>query len=121
MELIKVKQVMYTIYSKPDNIKMSDWTNFWKDKLDKLNIIHRYPASHAGESPFKDATDDDMDNYVYESEIENGDEATLSIEFTSEEALSIADPHYGFMSDILGRVLSKSNYRKEKQRTNGTD
>jgi len=114
MELIKVKQVVYTIHKKPDNIKMSDWTNFWKDKLDKLDKIHRYPVSYAGHSPYKEATDDDMDNYVYHTETESGEEATLSIEFTSEEALSIADPSYGVMSDILGRVLSKSNTRKEK-------
>ena len=113
MELIKVKQVSYTIHKKPDNITMSNWSNFWKDKLDKLDKIHRYPGSYAGDSPFKDASDDDMDNYMYEAEIENGEEVVLGIEFTSEEANSIADPLYGMMSDILGRVRSKSNTTKE--------
>ena len=113
MELIKVKQVSYTIHMKPDDITSSDWSNFWKDKLDKLDKIHRYPGSYAGHTPFKGASDDDMEKYVDLTEIENGEEVILGIEFTSEEANSIADPHYGMMSEILGRVRSKSNTTKE--------
>ena len=115
MELIKLKEVTYKILKKPKDIKLSDWSNFWKDKVDNLDRIHRYPVSYAGESPFKDVSDEDMLNYVDSPLIEEGDEATLSIEFTSEEALSIADPHYGFMSEILGRVRSKSNSNRNKE------
>ena len=116
MELIKIKEVTYKVLKKPENIKMSDWSNFWKDKLDNLDRIQRYPASHAGESPFKDVSDDDYDDYVESTVEEFGDELTLSIEFTNEEALSIADPAYGFMSHILDRVRSKSNLNRNKEK-----
>ena len=32
MELIKIKEVSYKIHKKPEDMKMSDWSNFWKDK-----------------------------------------------------------------------------------------
>ncbi len=115
MELIKTKQVSYRIHKKPDDIKMSTWIKFWKDKITKLDKIHRYPASYAGESPFKGVSENMLYKYVDYTEEEFGDEVNLSIEFTSEEALSIADPHYGFMSEILGRVRSKSNLNRDKE------
>jgi hypothetical protein len=110
MELVKTKQVSYRIHRKPDDMKMSAWTDFWKDKVTKLDKIHRYPNSYAGDSPYKDELEEKLYEFVDHTEIESGDDdAFLSIEFTSEEALSIADPHYGFMSEILGRVRSKYN------------
>ena len=115
MELIKTKQVTYKIHKKPDDMKMSTWTNFWKDKITRLDKIQRYPGSYAGDSPYENELEDTLCEFLDHTETCNGDEATLSIEFTSEEALSIADPHYGFMSEILGRVRSKSNLNRDKE------
>jgi hypothetical protein len=115
MELIKTKQVTYKIHKKPDDMKMSTWTNFWKDKITRLDKIQRYPGSYAGDSPYEILSENMLYKYVDYTEEEFGDEVNLSIEFTSEEALSIADPHYGFMSEILGRVRSKSNLNRDKE------
>ena len=114
MELIKVRHVSHSVYKKPKDVKMSDWASFWKDRVDELDKVQKYPASYAGSSPYKNASEEEMEKYVDCGEDSGGEDLVLSIEFTSDEANSIADPAYGFMSDILNNINNKSNHRKTK-------